>query len=103
MHLPASGTAYLPVIAVKFGTPRGRMCVVVTVGYNVIMNRYRTFGALLMAAMALTGAVACATPAIAQTYNSGNPGVANVSVANGSVVILRGDSGAQVAATVNAP
>jgi hypothetical protein len=56
-----------------------------------------------MAAMASAGVVAYATPATAQTYNYGNPGVANVSVANGSVVIVRGDSGAQVAAAVNAP
>ena len=56
-----------------------------------------------MAATALTGVVAYATPATAQTYSNGNPGVANVSVANGSVVVVRADSGAQVAAVVNAP
>jgi hypothetical protein len=68
------------------------------------MHLYRKIlGALLMTAMALTGVVAYATPATAQTYNYGNPGVANVSVANGGVVIVRGDSGAQVAAAVNAP
>ncbi len=56
-----------------------------------------------MAATALAVVIAHATPATAQTYNYGNPGVANVSVADGSVVIFRGDSGAQVAATINAP
>jgi len=53
--------------------------------------------------MAAVAVVAYATSATAQTYNDGSPGVANVSVANGSVVIVRGDSGAQVAATINAP
>ena len=62
-----------------------------------------TLGALLAASMALAGAFAgTAAPAAAQTYNTG-PGVANVSVANGSVIIVRGDSGSQTAASVNAP
>lgn len=52
--------------------------------------------------MAVACTVANAAPALAQTYPAG-PGVANVSVANGSVVIVRGDSGAQVAATINSP
>jgi len=57
--------------------------------------------------MALTGVVAYAAPANAQTYgynnyNNGAPGVANVSVANGNVVIVRGDTGMQVPASVNA-
>ncbi len=47
--------------------------------------------------MALTAVIALAVPAAAQS------GVANVSVVNGGVVIVRGDSGAQVAASVNAP
>ncbi|MGZ3542927.1 MAG: DUF6600 domain-containing protein [Vulcanimicrobiaceae bacterium] len=68
------------------------------------MHLYRKIlGALVMVAMALTGVVAYATSAAAQTYNYGNPGVASVSVANAGVVIVRGDSGTQVAATVNAP
>jgi len=66
------------------------------------MNR-NTLGGVIIAAMALTGVVAYAAPATAQTYNYGNPGVANVSIANGSVIIVRADSGAQVAAAVNAP
>ena len=64
---------------------------------------WKVLGALLIAAMPLTGVVAYVTPATAQAYNSGNPGVANVGVANGSVVIVRGDGGAQAAAAVNAP
>jgi len=44
-----------------------------------------------------------ASPASAQTYNYGGPGVANVSVANGNVTIIRGDSGAQIPAQINAP
>src|ERR1017187_810288 len=71
--------------------------------YKILHIYRKILRALLMAAVALAGVVAYATPATAQSYNYGNPGVANVSVANGSVVIVRGDSGAQVAATVNAP
>ncbi len=71
------------------------------------MHLSRTIlGALLTAAMALSAVVTNTAPAAAQNYNSynyGNPGVANVSVANGNVVIVRGDSGQQVPATVNAP
>jgi len=59
-------------------------------------------GALLATAIALTAGLTDATRATAQPYNDGNPGVADVSVANGNVVIVRGDSGAQVAASVNA-
>jgi len=55
-----------------------------------------------MPVLAATGVVS-ALPASAQTYGGGNPGVADVSVANGGVVIVRGDSGAQVPAVVNAP
>jgi len=68
------------------------------------MHLFRKFlGAPLAASMAMMAVAAWATPAMAQNYNYGGPGVANVSVANGGVVIVRGDSGAQVAATINAP
>ncbi|HZT13745.1 MAG TPA: DUF6600 domain-containing protein [Candidatus Baltobacteraceae bacterium] len=50
-----------------------------------------------------TSVTAAGAPASAQQYNYGNYGVANVSVANGYVVIVRADSGAQTAATINAP
>jgi FecR protein len=63
----------------------------------------RTHTLAPIAAMTLAGVIAFATPATAQTYNNGNAGVADVSVVNGSVVIMRADSGAQVAASVNAP
>ena len=65
--------------------------------------------ALLTTAIAVSGIAAFTAPAGAQSYgsnygyNSGNPGVAAISVANGGVVILRGDSEQQVAATINAP
>ncbi|HLI97977.1 MAG TPA: DUF6600 domain-containing protein [Candidatus Baltobacteraceae bacterium] len=53
--------------------------------------------------MALASMIAAnALPAAAQTYSYGSPGVASVSVANGNVVIIRGDSRAQVPATINA-
>ena len=56
--------------------------------------------ASLAAVVAAFGLIAQASPAGAQVYSGG---VAEVSVANGSVVIVRGDSGAQVAAAINAP
>lgn len=61
--------------------------------------------AFVVGAIALTEAVAGATPVMAQGYpgNYSGPGVANVSVANGNVVIVRGGSGAQVGAAINAP
>ncbi|MBV8116453.1 MAG: FecR domain-containing protein [Candidatus Eremiobacteraeota bacterium] len=40
---------------------------------------------------------------MAQYTVAGAPGVANISVIQGDVVIVRGDSGEQVAATINAP
>ncbi len=55
-----------------------------------------------LASVALASVIANATPAAAQTYSYGSPGVASVSLANGNVVIVRGDSGAQVPGTVNA-
>ncbi len=61
--------------------------------------------AFVVGAIALTEAVAGATPVMARGYpgNYSGPGVANVSVANGNVVIVRGGSGAQVGAAINAP
>ncbi len=56
-------------------------------------------GAALAALITLAGMLATALPAAAQSYN----GVANVSLASGNVVIVRGDSGEQVGATINAP
>ncbi|MBC5799801.1 MAG: FecR domain-containing protein [Candidatus Eremiobacteraeota bacterium] len=65
----------------------------------------RSIGALLVGAVALTGTFGYASPAVAQAYPGGNgpTGVANLSVADGNVVIIRGDSGVQSAGTVNAP
>lgn len=58
----------------------------------------------LAAAVALTAALDPAGPAMAQQYTvAGAPGVANVSLTQGEVVIVRGDSGEQVTATINAP
>ncbi len=56
--------------------------------------------AILSAAAASAALFLQASPASAQAYNGG---VAEVSVANGNVGIIRGDSGAQVAAAINAP
>jgi hypothetical protein len=56
---------------------------------------------ILIAAAAVIATTA-GVPAGAQGYPQG-PGAANLSVANGSVVVVRGDGGAQVAATVNSP
>jgi hypothetical protein len=57
---------------------------------------------LLAAAIALT-TLGHASPASAQSYSSGYYGLANISYTNGPTTIVRGDSGAQVAATTNAP
>ncbi len=60
--------------------------------------------ALLAATVSALGVSTTGTPALAQTYGGGAyAGVANVSVANGYVTIVRGDSGQQVAASINAP
>lgn len=68
------------------------------------MQSFRNFlGALLVPVLAATGVTAYATPASAQYNGNGNSGVADVSVANGGVVIVRGDSGTQVPAALNAP
>ena len=68
------------------------------------MNTFyrKTLGTMLAAGLLLAGAFAHPAMAAAQAV-PGAPGVANVSVANGNVTIVRGDSGAQVAATINAP
>jgi len=67
------------------------------------MSIYKSLlGTFLTATITSACAFASAAPALAQSY-PGAPGVANVSVANGYVTIVRGDSGAQVAATINAP
>src|SRR5579862_1182910 len=63
----------------------------------------RILGAVLTASVALAGAMLPGQSAMAQYAVPGAPGVANVSVSQGPVVIVRGDSGAQVAATLNAP
>ncbi len=63
------------------------------------MSLFQKFAALA-ATSATTALLLHASPANAQAYNGG---VAEVSVANGNVSIVRGDSGAQAAATVNAP
>ena len=63
----------------------------------------KRLAALLTTSIAVTGTVAYGTPAAAQVYAGGNSGVANVSVASGNVYIVRGDSGQQVGAAINAP
>ena len=68
---------------------------------NVTTNR--ALAAVLAGAIAIAGALIPAQPAAAQYAVAGAPGVANVSIVMGDVVIVRGDSGEQVAATINAP
>ncbi|MBV8148372.1 MAG: FecR domain-containing protein [Candidatus Eremiobacteraeota bacterium] len=63
----------------------------------------RVLGGMLATALGFAGVLAAAQPAVAQYATSGAPGVADVSVVQGDVVIVRGDSGAQVGATLNAP
>lgn len=58
---------------------------------------------MLAIALALGVVLTTAQPAAAQYAVPGAPGVADVSVVQGDVVIVRGDSGAQVGATINAP
>jgi hypothetical protein len=65
------------------------------------MNMKKLLGAALVASLALSGVFA-SQPAVAQSV-AGAPGVANVSVIQGYVTLVRGDSGAQVTATINTP
>ncbi|MEO6835012.1 MAG: DUF6600 domain-containing protein [Candidatus Tumulicola sp.] len=69
----------------------------------MIISAKRVLVTALAGAIALTGALTSARPALAQYAVAGAPGVANVSVTQGEVVIVRGDTGTQVAATLNAP
>ncbi|HEV7179247.1 MAG TPA: DUF6600 domain-containing protein [Candidatus Baltobacteraceae bacterium] len=62
----------------------------------------RLLGTVLAVAILPAGVLATTAPSPAQTYPGGS-GVANVSVANGDVTVVREDSGEQVAAMVNAP
>lgn len=62
----------------------------------------RLLGTVLAVAILPAGVLATTAPSPAQTYPGGS-GVANVSVANGDVTVVRADSGEQVAAMVNAP
>jgi hypothetical protein len=68
---------------------------------NHLINRM--LGGMLATVLASAGVLAAAQPAGAQYATSGAPGVADISVVQGDVVIVRGDSGAQVGATINAP
>jgi len=81
----------------------GLRVILIEVQFFVMHIHVKISGVLLTSVIAFTGVIAHATPASAQTYNYGNAGVADISVANGNVIIVRGDSGAQVAAVVNAP
>ncbi len=66
------------------------------------MQSFQKILSVSVAGVALAGILGDAMPASAQTFSSGAPGVASVSLASGNVVIIRGDSGAQVAAATNA-
>lgn len=69
----------------------------------MISSTQRILAGTLAGAVALVSALAPAAPAAAQYDVANAPGVANVSVTQGAVVIVRGDSGEQVAATINSP
>lgn len=69
----------------------------------MITSTKRILAGTLAGAIALTVALVPSAPAVAQYTVAGAPGVANVSVIQGDAVIVRGDSGEQVAAAINAP
>jgi hypothetical protein len=69
----------------------------------MILSAKRIFATILAGTVALAGAIATSGPALAQYTVAGAPGVANISIVQGDVVIVRGDSGAQVGASINAP
>lgn len=70
----------------------------------IFFTTKKLLGAALAGAIALTGIFATIAPAAAQQYVvAGAPGVANVSITQGDVTIVRADTGAQFAATLNAP
>ena len=66
------------------------------------MHTLRTILRASLAGLTVAGVMAVSVPAAAQTYSYGTPGTASLSLADGNVVIVRGDSGAQVPATINA-
>jgi hypothetical protein len=75
-------------------------------GENAIMiitTFKRATGVALTTALALAGTLSAIQPAAAQYAVPGAPGVASVSVVQGSVVVARADSGEQFGATVNTP
>ena len=67
------------------------------------MQNEARLAVMLVASITVTGVVAYNSPATAQAYGGSYSGVAEVSVANGNVYIVRGDSGQQVGAAINAP
>lgn len=69
----------------------------------IISPLRRAIGGLLATTLALGAALTAARPASAQYAVPGAPGVADVTVAQGDVVIVRGDSGTQVGAAINMP
>jgi hypothetical protein len=68
----------------------------------IITTIKRAAAGTLAAALGLSAVLAFAVPAQAQSV-PGAPGVADVSLVQGNVVIVRGDSGAQVGASINTP
>jgi hypothetical protein len=69
-----------------------------------IMQLFRTISSSsLAAAIVATSMLGYVSHASAQPYSNGYYGLADISYLGGPTTIVRGDSGAQVAATINAP
>jgi len=69
----------------------------------MLISTKRILPAALAGAIALTGVLSASLPASAMYTVPNAPGVANVSVVEGNVAIVRGDSGGQVGAAINTP
>lgn len=67
------------------------------------MQLFQRIGGSLLATALVASGITLASPVSAQTYSSGYNGLADISYASGPTTIVRGDSGEQVAATINAP
>lgn len=67
----------------------------------MILPLRKAFGGLLATVLALGALLTATQPAAAQSAVPDAPGVADVSAVGGDVIIVRGDSGAQVGAAID--